>query len=360
MKNQSIDSFHSMVAKLEEKERDLELENIYPKERLVNEYAPDLVVGPNKRMHQIYGLITKVAATDSTVLLTGETGTGKGLFARAVHYHSKRSKHPFVPINCGILSENLLESELFGHVKGAFTGAISDKSGLFELANKGTFFFDEIGDISLIIQAKLLEVLQDKTIKRVGGTKSIKVDVRIIAATNKDIEVLVKEGKIREDLFYRLNVFAIHLPPLRERKEDIPILAEHFLRKFNRERDKGIKGIHKEALKRLMAYDWPGNIRELENVIERALVVGSADLILPQDLPPYIQGERGEEVSIKTKEAIKSLKELEREHILRVLKLTSYRRSEAAKLLGIDRKSLYRKIKAYKLEAKGHNALYGA
>lgn len=352
-----VNSLHSIVAKLEEEEEHLKLENIYLKERLSKEYAPDLVVGPNKRMEQIYSLITKVAATDSTVLLTGETGTGKGLFARAVHYHSPRSNQPFVPVNCSTLSENLLESELFGHVKGAFTSATSDKPGLFELSNKGTFFFDEIGDISPAIQGKLLEVLQDKSTKRVGGTKPTKVDVRIIAATNKDIEALVKEGRFREDLFYRLNVFPIHLPALRERKEDIPMLAEHFLEEFNREKEKNIKGIHKEALKKLIEYDWPGNIREIENVIERAVVLAEGELIRFQDLPVYLQGKREEKTAAKEKEAIKTLGELEREHILSVLKLTSDKRSEAAKLLGIDRKTLYRKIKGCKLEPVGHNAL---
>lgn len=218
------------------------------------------------------------------------------------------------------MSENLLESELFGHARGAFTGAIADKSGLFELAEKGTFFFDEIGDISPAIQGKLLEVLQDKSIKRVGGTKLIEIDARIIVATNKDIGALVREGRIREDLYYRLNVFPIHLPPLRERKEDIPVLAEHFLKKFNQERDKSIKGIHKETLRSLIEYDWPGNIRELENVIERAVVLESEELILPQDLPPHIQGERG--IKRLTDEGIKNLKELEKEHILKALKLT--------------------------------------
>ncbi|MEW5766064.1 MAG: sigma-54 dependent transcriptional regulator [bacterium] len=352
-----VSSLHSMVAKLEEEEEHLKLENIYLKKRLSKEYAPDLVVGANKQMEQIYSLITKVAVTDSTVLLTGETGTGKGLFARAVHYHSPRSSQPFVPVNCSTLSESLLESELFGHVKGAFTSATSDKHGLFELANKGTFFFDEIGDISLAIQGKLLEVLQDKTTKRVGGTKPVKVDVRIIAATNKDIEAHVKEGRFREDLFYRLNVFPIHLPALRERKEDIPALAEYFLEKFNRERKKGAKGIHKKALKKLIEYEWPGNIREFENVIERAVILAEEDLIRLEHLPIYIKGKREGTAAVEEKEVIKTLDELEREHILRVLKLTSNKRSEVAKLLGIDRKTLYRKIKVYKLETAGHNVL---
>lgn len=347
-----IDSLHLMVAQLEEKERYLELENIYLKERLAKEYAPDLVVGPNKRMEQIYGLITKVAATDSTVLLTGETGTGKGLFARAVHYHSSRSKYPFVPINCNTLSETLLESELFGHVKGAFTGATVEKPGLFELANNGTFFFDEIGDISSTIQGKLLEVLQDKSVKRVGGTNFIKVDVRVIVASNKDIQTMVKERRFREDLFYRLNVFPIHLPSLRERKEDILILAEHFLKKFNQGREKGINGIHKETVKRLIEYDWPGNIRELENVIERAVILASEELILPQDLPIHIQGQVRKKEEFQ--ERIKTLAELEKEHILKVLRLASYKRSVTAKLLGINRRSLYRKLNAYELETRGH------
>ena len=345
-----VGSLHSMVARLEEEEEHLKLENIYLKERLAKEYAPSLVIGPNKRMEQIYGIISKVAATGSTVLLTGETGTGKGLFARAIHYHSGREKEPFVPVNCSTLSEALLESELFGHVKGAFTSATSDKVGLFELAEKGTFFFDEIGDVSPAIQGKLLEVLQDKSIKRVGGTKLVEIDARIIVATNKDLMALIKEGRFREDLFYRLNVFPIHLPPLRERREDIPILIEHFLKKFNQGRDKDIKGIHKETVRRLMEYDWPGNIRELENVIERAVVLESSELISSKDLPANIYPENKEELVLK--ERVKTLGELEKEHILRVIKLVSSNKSRAAQLLGIDRRSLHRKMKRW-TEAKG-------
>lgn len=306
---------------------------------MAKEYAPDLVIGHNKQMKQIYDLISKVAATDSTVLLTGETGTGKGLFARAIHYHSKRSSHPFVPINCSTLNENLLESELFGHTKGAFTSAVADKPGLFELSDKGTFFFDEIGDISPTIQGKLLEVLQDKSIKRVGGTKFIKVDVRIIVATNKNIQSLVKEGRFREDLFYRLNVFPIHLPPLRERKEDIPVLAEHFLKRFNQGRRKNIKGIHKETIKKLMAYDWPGSIRELENVIERAVILEEGWFISLGVLPSHIQKRKGSSVKQKT------LQEAEMEHILRALEESGGNRTKAAVSLGITRSTLYEKMK---------------
>lgn len=336
-------TLHSLVTQIEEKEKDLELENIYLKEILAKEYAPDLVIGPNKRMEEIYDLITKVAVTDSTVLIMGETGTGKGLFARAIHYHSQRSKHPFVPINCSTLSENLLESELFGHVKGAFTNATADKPGLFELASNGTFFFDEIGDISLAIQGKILEVLQYRTIKRVGGIKTIKVDARIISATNKDIEALIKEGKVREDLFYRLNVFPIPLLPLREREDDIPVLANHFLKIFAQKMRKDIKGIHKDALKKLMKYDWPGNIRELENIIERSVILANKEFILPQELAISIQEKVNE--AAKEKGRIKTLHEIEKEHILEILRFTSYKNVEAAKLLGIDRKSLYRKMK---------------
>lgn len=339
-----IDNLHSIVVQLKEKEKHLELENIYLKEKLAKEYAPDLIIGPNKLMKQIYGLINKVATTDSTVLLTGETGTGKGLFAKAIHYHSKRAKYPFVPVNCSTLSESLLESELFGHVKGAFTGAASDKPGMFEIANKGTFFFDEIGDISPTIQGKLLEVLQDKSIKRVGGTKTIKVDVRIIAATNKDIKNLTKEKIFREDLFYRLSTFPIHLPPLRERKEDISILAEHFLEKFSREREKDIRGIHKEVLKKLIEYDWPGNIRELENVMERAVILEEGRFIYGKSLPEGFQEQKR-----KLAAKLKTLSEIEIEHILMALEKNNDNKTKAALSLGIPRRTLYEKMKRYDL-----------
>ncbi|HID93922.1 MAG TPA: sigma-54-dependent Fis family transcriptional regulator, partial [bacterium (Candidatus Stahlbacteria)] len=264
-------------------------ENRYLRQELQAKYEFGNIIGKSKPMQEIYRIVKKVAPTDSTVLIHGESGTGKELIARAIHHNSPRREKPFIAVDCGALSEDLLESELFGHVKGSFTGAIVNKPGLFEVANGGTFFLDEIGDISLGIQAKLLRVLQEKEFKQVGGIKTIKVNVRLIAATNKNIEKMISEGKFREDLFYRLNIVPIFLPPLRKRKDDIPLLAHHFLTKYNRERNKNIKNISPEAMNLLTEYNWPGNVRELENVIERVIVMTDEDIIRPEHLPPNIQ-----------------------------------------------------------------------
>src|SRR3990172_6412630 len=269
--------------------RRLETENILLKKELKSRYSFANLVGTSPKMLEIYGLIKRVANTRTNILISGESGTGKELVARAIHYESERKEKPFVPINCGAIPENLLESELFGHQKGAFTGAVANKSGLFEMANEGTIFLDEITEIPVQLQVKLLRVIQERNFRRVGSVEDISVDVRIIAASNKEIGKEVKEGRFREDLFYRLNVIPIHLPPLRERKEDIRLLSQHFLEKYCEELGKDIKKISGEAMEFLARYPYPGNIRELENIIERAVALEPTDIILPESLPEYIR-----------------------------------------------------------------------
>ena len=267
--------------------RKLSLENILLRAELKDKISEDMIIGQNAKMHEVEQLVRKVAPTDSTVMITGETGTGKELIARAIHRQSNRKDKPFIVVDCGGLVESLFESELFGHIKGSFTGATETKYGRFEVADGGTVFLDEVGNISMNIQAKLLQAIQEKEITRVGSTKAIKVDVRIIAATNQDLLQGIKEGTFREDLFYRLSVVPIALPALRERKEDIPLLVKYFLIKYNKKREKNVTGISKEAMKILTGYDWPGNVRELENVIERAVVLARSRVIEPSDLWYY-------------------------------------------------------------------------
>jgi DNA-binding NtrC family response regulator len=303
------------------------------------------LIGQSAAMHEVFALIRKVAAGRSSVLITGESGTGKEIVARTLHFHGARADRPFIPINCTAIPEGLLESELFGHVRGAFTGAHTSKRGLFEKANGGTLFLDEIGDMGLGLQSKLLRVLQDREIRPVGSTQSQKVDVRIIAATNKDLDREIRAGRFREDLYYRLNVIPIHIPPLRERPDDIPPLVEAFVRKHSEGRRRVVSPA---ALERLMAHPWRGNARELENVIERALALAEGDEIGVGDLPPV-----GAEVAEATESAEGlmrgaaeqrlSLRELEERYIDRILDLTGGNKVQASKILGIDRKTLYRR-----------------
>jgi two-component system, NtrC family, response regulator AtoC len=322
-------------------QRRLIQENKYYRQELLDKYQFKNVIGRTSQMFQVYKTIAKVADTKSTVLLCGERGTGKELIARSVHYNSQRNNRPFIPVDCASLVETLIESELFGHVRGAFTGASSAKRGLFEEADGGTLFLDEVGNLSLSMQSKLLRFLQEHEIKRVGGTESIKVDVRVIGATNQPLEPLVKSGKFREDLFDRLNVVTITLPPLRERKEDIPILANHFLQKFSEENHKNISHISPEALGILTQYSWPGNVRELEHTIERAVIFSIHPIILPEDLPTKMFEEiKGPEILIPEKQL--SLKELEKRYILKVLQETGGNKKKASEILGIDRATLYR------------------
>lgn len=304
------------------------------------------LVGQSEPMRQIYELVRRVAPTDSTVLITGESGTGKELVARAIRDNSPRADRPFVTVDCGSLVGALFESELFGHVKGSFTGATGLKHGRFELADGGTVFFDEIANVSPDIQAKLLRLIQEREFTRVGATQVIHIDVRILAATSRNLPDEIREGRFREDLFYRLCVVPIILPPLRQRREDIPLLAEHFLHKHSDRGGNRIGGFSKEALELLVKHDWPGNVRELENAIERAIILARGDEITPADLLYYGPLLKPEAVVNN----LSPLAEVEKEHITRVLRHHAGNRSAAAKSLGIDRKTLWRKIQVYDLE----------
>jgi DNA-binding NtrC family response regulator len=322
-------------------QRRLVEENIHFRQELITKYKLENIVGRSPQMLQVYKTIARVAESRSTVLVTGESGTGKELIARAIHFNSPRAARPFVAVDCSSLAETLLESELFGHVRGAFTGAVAAKKGLFEEADRGTCFLDEIGDISLAMQAKLLRVLQEHEIKRVGGTETIKIDVRIVAATNQNLEALVTEKKFREDLFYRLNVVSIHLPSLRERPEDVPLLADHFLRKYASQNNKPVSRISPEAMDLMVRHRWPGNVRELENVLERAATLSGTNLILPEDLPRRLQMEPAQ-VSLSSIPSRMPLSELEKLYIQKVLEETGGNKKKAADILGIDRRTLYR------------------
>jgi Nif-specific regulatory protein len=306
------------------------------------------MVGESKAMVQVYGLLSRVAQSSSTVLLLGESGTGKELAARAIHLNSPRASKPFVAINCATLTESLLESELFGHEKGAFTGAISQKRGKLELAEGGTIFLDEVGELSPAIQAKLLRALQTREFERVGGTKPIKVDVRAIAATNRDLKAAIKAGQFREDLYYRLNVVSIPMPPLRERREDIPLLATYFVAEYSRKCKRRVTGISAEARRLLCAYDWPGNVRQLENAIERAVVLGVTELIVPEDLPETLF----ESESLTDEPATgyhETIREAKRQLVAKTLQQTAGNYTEAAKLLGIHPNNLHRIVRDLKL-----------
>jgi len=321
-------------------------ENLSLRQKLEDHYHFEDIIAKSSKMQRLIEVIKIVAKTNATVLITGESGTGKELVARAIHSQSHRPNKPFVAVSCAALPESLLESELFGHEKGSFTGAYVQKKGKFEFANGGTLFLDEIGEMSANIQVHLLRVLEEKEFTRVGGNEPIKVDVRVISATNKDLRRAIANGQFREDLYYRLNVVAIELPPLRERKEDIPLLAQHFLRKFALDNQKNIIDFSPEAIKFLLDYDWPGNIRELENAIERAVVLSKANSITIADLPH-------ENLSLTGSASIgKNIKEVEKNHIINVLCETSGNYSEAARILGISRMTLYNKVKEFDLHVK--------
>jgi two-component system response regulator AtoC len=323
-------------------QRRLLQENRFYRRELVNKYQLKNVIGRAPQMFQVYKTIAKVADTKSTVLVYGERGTGKELIARSIHYNSSRNDRPFIPVDCASLVESLMESELFGHVRGAFTGAHTAKKGLFEEADGGTIFLDELTNLSLSMQVKLLRFLQEHEIKRVGSTESVKVDVRMIAATNQPLEPFVKSGKFREDLFDRLNVVSITLPPLRDRKEDIPLLANYFLQKSSEENHKNISHISPEALELLTQYSWPGNVRELENTIERAVILSIHPIILPEDLPQkFLQAVSGERPETEEGKLL-PLKEIEKSYVLRVLQETKGNKKKASEILGIDRTTLYR------------------
>lgn len=318
------------------------------KERLADVYRFGNIVTNDRRMKEIMAILPSVAQARSTVLIEGESGTGKELIAKAIHNNSNRKDKPFIAVNCAAIPDTLIESELFGHVKGAFTGAHQDRIGRFELANQGTIFLDEIADMSLSTQAKLLRVIQEEKFERVGGTKTIAVDVHIIAATNKGLLKEVKEGRFREDLFYRVSVFPIFLPPLRERREDIPLLITHFVEKFNKEMGKAIDNIAPQTMNVLLNYFYPGNIRELRNIIEHAFICIKDNTILPEHLPGELLRE-GERLNIATTQA-SSLDNVEKEWILRVLEETGWRYAETARRLGISRTTLWRRVKSFGIE----------
>jgi Nif-specific regulatory protein len=295
-------------------------------------------------MQRVYHFISKVSPTDSTVLVTGESGTGKELAARAIHRNSKRTQKPFIAVNCAALTETLLESELFGYEKGAFTGAFAQKKGRLEIAEGGTLFLDEIGELSPALQVKLLRVLQEREFERVGGTQSIQVDIRVIAATNKNLEAAIEQGEFRQDLFYRLNVVAFEMPPLRERREDIMLLASYFANKYGPTCNRKLTGISAEARTILTAYDWPGNVRELENAIERAVVLGTTDQILPEDLPENVL-EAKSSTRISTDKYHEAVTERKREIILKALEQATGNFTEAARILDLHPNYLHRLIR---------------
>ena len=325
-------------------QRELKIENEQLKEKIEEINKPDNLIGESQQMKRIFDLIQTVAHTDTTVMIRGESGTGKELVAKAIHINSKRKYFPIVTVNCGALAETLLESELFGHEKGAFTGAHFKRKGKFEMADGGTIFLDEVGSVSPKMQIELLRVIETKQFSRVGGNQIIKSDFRVITATNEPLEDLVKAGKFREDLYYRLNVFSIIVPPLRERRQDVPLLAHFFLNRFSTSMNKPIKNISKEALDFLVKYDWPGNVRELENAIERAVVVGKENSIKVDDLPFHVSSNHFEDDSNG-----KSLSVIEKKHILKVLCENNWNISKSAHILEIDRVTLYNKINKYGL-----------
>ncbi len=337
-----LDEIQILIRKiLEEKALRQEVDHLRKEVR--RRYRFNNIIGKSKEMQEVFDLIEKISPGKSTILIHGKSGTGKELVAKAIHYNSPRRNKPFVPVNCSAIPETLLESELFGHIKGAFTGAVATHVGLFEEADGGTLFLDEVGELSPAIQVKLLRVLQEREIKPVGGTQSRKIDIRLITATNRDLHEMVKEGTFREDLYYRLNVIPIHLPPLKVRTEDIPLLVRHFLTRFGKENQRPEMTISREALHPLMNYSWPGNIRELENIIERAVILCKENEVTRDDLPPHLLQEsadnrRGPDLLHL------SLREVEMAHIKRILESVGGHKMKAAEILRIDRRTLYRKL----------------
>jgi DNA-binding NtrC family response regulator len=322
----------------------LKKEVIRLRKEVESRYDFHQLIGKSPSMQKIYDLIERISDSLSNVLITGESGTGKELVAKAIHYNGVRKEGPFVAINCAAIPETLLESELFGYKKGAFTDAKSDKKGLIFEANEGTLFLDEITEMPLTLQAKLLRVIEEREVRPLGDTNSYPIDVRIISTSNRDIASLIQQGRFREDLYYRLKVIDIEMPPLRERKEDIPILVQHFIHKFSKELKKAVSSVSEDALKILLNYSWPGNIRELENIIQRAITLNQHEVILPEDLPASIIQKIDEKLFEKALEEKFTLDQLEKEYIKRVLIETGGNKSKAAERLGLDRKTLYRKL----------------
>ncbi|MFH0727424.1 MAG: sigma-54 dependent transcriptional regulator [Pseudomonadota bacterium] len=342
-----IDELKILVKKALHQRR-LELENRFLKERLNDRFDFDKIIGQGRAMRRLFDTLTLVAPSEATVLITGESGTGKELIANAIHLNSPRRDRPFIKVNCAALPETLLESELFGHEKGAFTGAISQKQGRFQLAHQASIFLDEIGEMPLTTQVKILRVLQEREFEPVGGTRTIQVDIRVITATNKDLEKEIAAGRFREDLFYRLNVVTLSVPPLRERREDIPLLAAFFLKRYADKNRRLIKGFSPRAMDLLMRHPWPGNVRELENVVERAVILSREDTITPAEFPGVIQAiDKDEHAGMLDLTPGRSLKDVERQMIIRTLEEAEGNRTHAAEILGISRRTLQLKLKEY-------------
>jgi len=357
-----IDEVKIIIRQALEK-KSLVMENIQLKKELGSRYGYDNIIGVAPPMLRIYEMVKRISNTKSSVLITGESGTGKELIARAVHYNGPLKDRPFVTVNCGAIPENLMESEMFGHKKGSFTGAIADKKGLFEVANSGTIFLDELGELPLTMQVKLLRVIQEGTFKRVGGTDDVRVDVRIISATNKNLDQEVKALRFREDLFYRLNVIQIHCPPLRERKEDISMLSNHFLEKFSKILDIPVKKVSQEAMNVLQAYHYPGNVRELENIIERTVALEPGAIVLPESLPRHMIERSSEDSSVQMDanrihidqshgvNLEKLVADFERTLLVKALQQTGGIKKRAAKLLSISFRSMRYRVDKYSLGA---------
>jgi Nif-specific regulatory protein len=345
-----VSSLIAQFVRLWESYEQVEKEKESLKRELKGKYSIDNVIGRSDRMQEVFEAVYRVAPTKATVILRGESGTGKELIAKAIHYMSKRNKGPFIKFNCASIPEGLLESELFGHEKGAFTGAVSSRSGKFELAHKGTIFLDEIGDLPITLQPKILRVLQEREFERVGSERTVKVDIRIIAATSRNLEGLVSQGKFREDLYYRLNVIPLSLPPLRERNEDILELIEYFLGKFNKENNRDVS-FDKSALQVLLTCKWPGNVRELENTIERVVIMSGSNIVSVSDLPVSLSVRRlkssDSDISLKA-----DIQEIERSNIISALEKSGGVQAKAARLLGISARQIGYKIKKYGLEEK--------
>lgn len=341
--------------------KNLEVENRTLKKEMQKEYSFQSLVGNSEKMHHIYDLIKRVSQTPTNVLITGESGTGKEMVAKAIHVNGPLKNKPFVTINCGAIPENLMESEMFGHKKGSFTGAIQDKVGLFEVADGGTLFLDEVGELPLTIQVKLLRAIQERVIRRVGATDDQKIEVRIIAATNRDLEDMIKQGMFREDLYYRLNVILIRVPPLRERPEDVSLLAKHFLQKYSSRFSKPVSGISDEAMKTLKKYDYPGNVRELENIIERTVALEAGSTILPESLPPFVNTPSGRklassyeiEIGEEGIELEKIIGQMEKELLVKAIHKANGVKKKASKLLGITFRSMRYRCDKYGLSAPG-------
>lgn len=345
--------------------KNLEVENKVLKKEMQKEYSFQNMIGNSEPMHRIFDLIKRVSMAPTNVLITGESGTGKEVVAKAIHFNGPLKDKPFVTINCGAIPEQLMESEMFGHKKGSFTSAISDKQGLFEVADGGSLFLDEVGELPVAIQVKLLRAIQERVIRRVGATEDVKVDVRIIAATNRDLEQMVKQGTFRQDLFYRLNVINIKTPSLRERKDDIPLLATHFLKKYNDRLGKNIGAISTEVLDIMKKYDYPGNVRELENIIERTVALEAGSTILPESLPPFVNTPQGRklassneiEVGPEGVELDKVMGQIEKELIVKAIHAAGGVKKKAAKLLHITFRSMRYRVEKYNLGVIGEDEL---